>query len=90
MPLSVVDASSTTARTARLGFSLTAGNANSDLLKPVFIMLDGQPLGEYPELSPLQWPHGAVGIWRENRSELFSVLGPYFYGERFYDCGPYR
>ncbi len=36
------------------------GNASSDLLKPVFIMLDGQPLGEYPELrqvfvfSPLQ------------------------------------
>ncbi|SHQ63102.1 Uncharacterised protein [Mycobacteroides abscessus subsp. bolletii] len=53
-------------------------------------MLDGQPLGEYPELRPLQWPHGAVGIWRENRSELFRVLGPYFYGERFYDYGPDR
>lgn len=41
-------------------------------------MLDGQPLGEYPELSPLQRNFSldeVEAMWRRDR---LSALGPYF------------
>lgn len=65
-------------------------------------MLDGQPLGEYPELS-VESVFGAyysqlhaeldamwsceISVGGAGRAEVF---GPYFYGERFYDNGPNR